>query len=242
MYSNLHFYRPLKAIAAFTFDLDDTLYDNHPVIMRTERESLAFLQQTFEPLREWQSADWQRLRAELRAKDPEICHDVTVWRWQAVYLALTRGGFSEAQASAGADSAMENFAHWRSQITVPESTHTTLRALAEKVPLAAITNGNADPTLFGLADYFAFILRSGPDGRSKPHDDMYRTAQQRLNVPMTHILHVGDDLTTDVAGAIRSGMQACWINDRERSLTTASDSRLLPHIEISRLDSLTALI
>lgn len=42
MYSNLHFYRPLKAIAAFTFDLDDTLYDNHPVIMRTERESLAF--------------------------------------------------------------------------------------------------------------------------------------------------------------------------------------------------------
>ncbi|KID00845.2 5-amino-6-(5-phospho-D-ribitylamino)uracil phosphatase YigB [Hafnia alvei] len=242
MCSTLHFYRPLNAIGAFTFDLDDTLYDNHPVIIRTERESLAFLQQNFEPLRDWQSPDWQRLRAELRAENPEIYHDVTAWRWQAVHLALTRNGFNHAQASAGADSAMENFAYWRSQITVPESTHTTLQALAEKAPLAAITNGNADPNLFGLADYFAFILRSGPDGRAKPYNDMYRVAQQRLNVPMRNILHVGDDLTTDVAGAVRCGMQACWINDRERSLTTASDSRLLPHVEISRLDSLTALI
>lgn len=46
MCSTLHFYRPLNAIGAFTFDLDDTLYDNHPVIMRTERESLAFCSKT----------------------------------------------------------------------------------------------------------------------------------------------------------------------------------------------------
>ncbi|HAI49332.1 MAG TPA: 5-amino-6-(5-phospho-D-ribitylamino)uracil phosphatase YigB, partial [Enterobacteriaceae bacterium] len=53
---------------------------------------------------------------------------------------------------------------------------------------------------------------------------------------------VGDDLTTDVAGAIRSGAQACWINLREASLMRATDSRLLPHLEISRLASLTALL
>lgn len=46
MCSTLHFYRPLNAIGAFTFDLDDTLYDNHPVIIRTERESLAFCSKT----------------------------------------------------------------------------------------------------------------------------------------------------------------------------------------------------
>lgn len=28
----MHFYRPLAPIKAMTFDLDDTLYDNHPVI------------------------------------------------------------------------------------------------------------------------------------------------------------------------------------------------------------------
>jgi len=53
---------------------------------------------------------------------------------------------------------------------------------------------------------------------------------------------VGDDLTTDVAGAIRSGVQACWINLLEGDLMQIDDSRLLPHLEISRLASLTSLI
>ncbi|MGP1084095.1 5-amino-6-(5-phospho-D-ribitylamino)uracil phosphatase YigB, partial [Serratia sp. CY58181] len=28
----MQFYRPLRPLAALTFDLDDTLYDNRPVI------------------------------------------------------------------------------------------------------------------------------------------------------------------------------------------------------------------
>jgi HAD superfamily hydrolase (TIGR01549 family) len=57
------------------------------------------------------------------------------------------------------------------------------------------------PELFGLSDYFRFVLRAGPDGRSKPFADMYHLAAERLNLPLGQILHVGDDLTTDVAGA-----------------------------------------
>ncbi len=38
----MHFYRPLERISAITFDLDDTLYDNRPVIARTEQQSVAF--------------------------------------------------------------------------------------------------------------------------------------------------------------------------------------------------------
>lgn len=44
----------------------------------------------------------------------------------------------------------------------------------------AITNGNAQPELFGLSDYFRFVLRAGPDGRSKPFADMYHLAAERL--------------------------------------------------------------
>ncbi len=39
---------------------------------------------------------------------------------------------------------------WRSRIDVPQETHDTLAKLAEKWPLVAITNGNAQPELFGL--------------------------------------------------------------------------------------------
>jgi putative hydrolase of the HAD superfamily len=114
--------------------------------------------------------------------------------------------------------------------------------LAARYPLVAITNGNVDPSLCGLDGYFQFVLRSGPDGRAKPYQDMYHLAVERLGVAPEQILHVGDDLTTDVAGALRAGLQACWINDRQRCLMQAADSRLLPHIEISQLASLTALL
>ncbi|POT54581.1 flavin mononucleotide phosphatase [Citrobacter amalonaticus] len=238
----MRFYRPLGRIAALTFDLDDTLYDNRPVIQRTEQEALAFVQNYHPALRTLQNADLHRLRQVVREAEPEIYHDVTRWRHRAVERAMLNAGLSAEEAVAGANAAMMNFAKWRSRVDVPEATHNTLQRLAKKWPLVAITNGNAQPERFGLGDYFEFVLRAGPDGRSKPFSDMYFLAAERLNVPIGEILHVGDDLTTDVAGAIRCGMQACWIKPENADLMQTNDSRLLPHLEISRLASLTSLI
>ncbi|WP_413736679.1 5-amino-6-(5-phospho-D-ribitylamino)uracil phosphatase YigB [Sodalis sp. RH21] len=238
----MHFYRPLRPFSALTFDLDDTLYDNRPVIARTELESVAFLQSYHPALKTLDAGHFKALRAELRRQEPEIYHDVTRWRWRAVELALRNHGLSAQEARAGADAAMANFARWRSDISVPDATHRTLGALAARWPLVAITNGNASPEACGLGDYFAFVLRAGPDGRAKPYRDMYHRAAIKLDVPLNGILHVGDDLAADVTGAIRCGMQACWINDRGGDFFQAPDARLLPHIEISQLASLTALL
>ena len=238
----MRFYRSLGQIGAITFDLDDTLYDNRPVILRTEQEALAFVQRYHPALRTIQNADLQQLRQVVREAEPEIYHDVTRWRHRAVEQAMLNAGLSAEEAAAGANAAMINFAKWRSQVDVPAETHDTLKALAKKWPLVAITNGNAQPELFGLGDYFTFVLRAGPDGRSKPFSDMYLLAAEKLNLPPGEILHVGDDLTTDVAGAIRSGLQTCWIKPQNADLMQTFDSRLLPHMEISRLASLTSLI
>lgn len=238
----MKFYRPLRQIDAITFDLDDTLYDNYPVIVRTESETMAFLRQYHPATADIEAAEWKAVRAELLEQDAEIYHDVTAWRHRALLLTMLRRGLSEAEAAAGAEATMQNFAQWRSRIDVPQETHDTLAALGKKFPLVAITNGNANPDLFGLSKYFEFTLVAGRDGRSKPWRDMYHLAAERLNVPLANILHVGDDLTTDVAGAVRCGMQACWINLREHNLMTARDARLLPHIEINQLASLTTLL
>ncbi|CCK16965.1 2-haloalkanoic acid dehalogenase [Cronobacter universalis NCTC 9529] len=56
----MYFYRPLGAIAALTFDLDDTLYDNRPVIARTEQETLAFMQCYHPRLSAFTAADLHR--------------------------------------------------------------------------------------------------------------------------------------------------------------------------------------
>ncbi|MBV4369074.1 5-amino-6-(5-phospho-D-ribitylamino)uracil phosphatase YigB [Erwinia phyllosphaerae] len=238
----MHFYRSLRPIAAMTFDLDDTLYDNRPVISRTAKESHAFLQAYHPALNDFSPQQYQQLRESLREQEPEIYHDVSEWRRRAVELAMLNAGLPAAEAEKGSRAVMANFAHWRSQITVSEETHSTLAALAARMPLVAVTNGNAEPHLFGLDKYFKFILRAGPHGRAKPYHDMYHLAAEKLNLPLENILHVGDDLTTDVAGAVRCGMQACWINPHNDNLMRASDSRLLPTLEISQLASLTALL
>lgn len=162
----MRFYRPLGRISALTFDLDDTLYDNRPVILRTEQEALTFVQNYHPALRSFQNEDLQRLRQAVREAEPEIYHDVTRWRFRSIEQAMLDAGLSAEEASAGAHAAMINFAKWRSRIDVPQQTHDTLKQLAKKWPLVAITNGNAQPELFGLGHYFEFVLRAGPHGRS----------------------------------------------------------------------------
>ncbi|MCZ4059627.1 5-amino-6-(5-phospho-D-ribitylamino)uracil phosphatase YigB [Pantoea sp. LMR881] len=238
----MKFYRPLRAIKAITFDLDDTLYDNYPVIRKTTAESHAALQAYHPSLRDFTPEAYQLLRDELLLREPDIGHDVSEWRRRSVELAMLNAGLSAAEALTGAAQVMEVFHQWRSQVDMPEETHQTLKILAEKVPLVAITNGNAQPEKLGIADYFQFALRAGPDGRAKPWMDMYHVAAERLNIEPQHILHVGDDLTSDVAGSLRCGMQACWINLRQGNLMHINDARLLPHVEISRLASLTSLL
>ncbi|XNM77084.1 5-amino-6-(5-phospho-D-ribitylamino)uracil phosphatase YigB [Escherichia coli] len=166
---------------------------------------------------------------------------MTRWRFGWINSRCSTPGCMPRRAGAGARAAMINLPNGL-VIDVPQQTHQHLKQLAKKWPLVAITNGNAQPELFGLGDYFEFVLRAGPHGRSKPFSDMYFLAAEKLNVPIGEILHVGDDLTTDVGGAIRSGMQACWIRPENGDLMQTWDSRLLPHLEISRLASLTSLI
>lgn len=238
----MHFYRPLGPVSALTFDLDDTLYDNGPVIERTETESLRFVQDYHPALKTLTGDDFATLRQRIREQHPEIYHDVTAWRYVSVVRLFQECGLTASAAQRGADEVMANFAQWRNRISVPQETHDTLARLAKKWPLVAVTNGNAVPESCGLGGYFRFVLRAGPDGRSKPHGDMFYRAAERLGIETRALLHVGDDLTTDVAGAVRAGAQACWINLNNSSLMKCPASRLLPHVEISRLASLTALI
>jgi putative hydrolase of the HAD superfamily len=167
------------------------------------------VQQYHPSLNALENTDLKRIRQSLLLAEPEIYHDVTEWRRRAVERAMLDAGLTVDEAAEGAQAAMQHFAKWRSRVDVPQETHETLAKLAEKWPLVAITNGNAQPALaWPITLNLCCALAHG---RAKPFNDMYHLAAERLNIPLGEILHVGDDLTTDVAGAIRCGMQACWI-------------------------------
>lgn len=239
----MHCWRPLQPVAALTFDLDDTLYDNQPVLQCAEQHTAAFLQQSHPALASWQPADYLAKRQQLRQRDPEIYHDVSRWRQRAIEeVVREQTGMSTEAASRLAEQAMRVFDQWRSRIDVPSETHQTLAALGRRWPLVAITNGNARPERCGLEGYFRFVLRAGGDGRAKPFPDLFHQAAARLQLPASALLHVGDDWRTDVQGALQNGLQACWFNPQRRPLPAETDPHALPQLEITRLASLTALL
>lgn len=238
----MRFYRPLNRPQAMTFDLDDTLYDNRQVILTTVEKTHQALQAWHPSLANITPQDYDCERLWIEQQQPEIVHDVTAWRQATLVSLIQKAGMSLAQAHTGAEEVMTVFHQWRSAAHIPELTHRVLAELATKIPLVAITNGNADAEQLGIAQYFSLVLRAGPDGKAKPSGDLYQIAAQHLRLAPNTILHVGDDLITDVQGAVVAGFQACWINDRQQNLLTASSARVIPHLEISRLDSLTSLL
>jgi putative hydrolase of the HAD superfamily len=238
----MHFYRQLPKIRAMTFDLDDTLYDNRPVIAHLEQQMIEWMAQhhpvSITPPLSW----WSELKQNLANRDPELRHDVTHWRYQQLKQGLELLGYDETKATLAAQQAIDEVLRLRNLIDVPDITHQILSELAEKIPLIAITNGNADPDKIGLGDYFQAVLKAGPDGYAKPYPDLFSKAQQQLALPPASILHVGDHLRTDVLGAWRNNFSSCWFNDQPLNLLQAKRARILPDIEVSHLAELVSLV
>lgn len=64
----------------------------------------------------------------------------------------------------------------------------------------------------GLLDLFDDVLFSGDLGVAKPHPDVFTALAERAESPLTRIIHVGDDLLTDVDGALDAGCHALHYN------------------------------
>jgi 2-haloacid dehalogenase/putative hydrolase of the HAD superfamily len=50
----------------------------------------------------------------------------------------------------------------------------------------------------------------------KPRPEIFLAALDQLRLPAANVLHVGDSLTSDVAGANVLGIPVAWVNRRAR--------------------------
>ena len=241
----MRFNKALQPIAALSFDLDDTLYDNAPVIAAAESWFAAYLTSRYRlpgyclDVRFW--TEQKKLTAQLY---PQLKDDVTLLRAQALCDTFERlkrplKDISEALQL------VDIFIDKRSAVSVPPETHRVLQRLALKLPLCAISNGNVRATRLGLKDYFAFDLRPAttPGMARKPAADLYLQAAARLNIPPQSLLHVGDEPMTDVAGALAAGCQCAWLRGGIAGRSPKDDKLFtLPTLEIDALADLLRLI
>ena len=199
-------------IQAISFDLDDTLYDNRPVMIALEQGMEKWITQHYPKTASLNTTRWEQIKQQVAREKMELRDDVTQWRHARIQQGLSDCGYTLEEAQQGAEKAIEHMFSLRNQIDVPAKTHEVLQQLMEQVPIIAITNGNADPRQIGLDQYFDHVYYAGKDGKAKPNSALFQNAAQDLQLDPTQILHVGDDLICDVQGAKNAGLQTAWFN------------------------------
>lgn len=233
------FYKNIGSIKALSFDLDDTLYDNVPVINGAEERFAKLLQERYRlPSEIANRAFWDEARAFVLRKEPDCANDMSVLRETSLMVGFARLGkiisFDTAKALTS------EFVSIRSEIKVPVSTLKLLGDLKKKYTLAAISNGNSDLKQNGLSSYFDYDFRPCIGGnRCKPYPDLFYDYAKVMALHPGDILHVGDDPFTDVAGSVKAGCICAWLEGGiVGKCAGAGALSVLPHIKLSSLEEL----
>lgn len=201
-------------IQCIAFDLDDTLWECHPVIMRAEQHFYDWLKlyypkisqkYSFEALIEHRTAFMQA--------HPETRHDMTALRKNWLKRLAQEADY-ENSAKNLVESGFEVFWLARNQVTFFEGTLERLEALSKHYKLGVISNGNADVKHIGIGHLFDFVLSSEKAGVAKPHKDIFNQAVELAAVNPEEMIYVGDDPERDVLGALSAGLHAVWYNPR----------------------------
>ncbi|MFQ3235175.1 MAG: HAD superfamily hydrolase (TIGR01549 family) [Paraglaciecola sp.] len=236
------FYRQLQKITAMTFDLDDTLYDNHPFILKAEQKLLAFLQQHSPCGTGTDTRYWRRHKLTVLDDHPELHGDMGLLRRKTLTRGLAELGYKSHQLDKAVDDAFAFFYHQRSNFKVSSEVCKILDSLAARLPLIAITNGNVNLQQIGIGDYFQKSFHASLAFPMKPASNMFDAAQQFLQRPASEILHIGDDLQKDIQGAKQAGFSSAWYAYNRTMHLKNEPVSLMPDIQLTSLDELCTLL
>ncbi len=233
------FYRDYVTPKVISFDLDDTLYDNAPVILYAEnyiKEILGCRYLGGMPLDE---NLYYTTKKRILTLLPELVHDVSLVRYFVYEELLKQYGWGKYFAREKAAEMVDAFIKVRSRLPVSQNIVSFLQKIRKHYHVVAVSNGNADIDMTILKNNFDLVLHPTIDFHSKPKSDLFDYVSYFYKVPHNKILHVGDNTITDVFGTVNSGCQACWYTEYIRDF---DEIKVLPHVEVSSLSDLSALL
>ncbi|MBK0392982.1 HAD family hydrolase [Ramlibacter algicola] len=226
----------ISRVKTISLDLDDTLWPIWPTIERAEKV-----------LHDWLAAHapmaaalfsnpaaLREIRNHVADQRPDIKHDLSAVRRESIRLALYRAGEDPLLA----ERAFDAFFSARQQVELYEDAHDALAVLSARYPLVSLSNGNADLKRVGIDRFFRAAVSAREFGVGKPDPRIFHAAAGAVDVEPHEVLHVGDDATLDVIGAVNAGMQAVWVN-RDGHQWTYDEP---PHATVSDLRQLCALL
>lgn len=225
----------IKTIKAITLDLDDTLWPVWPVIERAEKALENWLSH-HAPMAAALFANPKArhdLREQVCRSRPDLKYKLSTIRREAIRLALLRSEEDPLLAEA----AFDVFFDERNRVTFFDDAVPGLEFLAARFPLVAVSNGNADIQRVGLGKFFHASISAQEFGVGKPDARIFHAAAGSVGVTPEQVLHVGDDATLDVLGALNCGMQTVWVNRSDH----VWPHELTPHETVTSLTELCDL-
>ena len=226
----------ITRIKAISLDLDDTLWPISPTIESAEKVLHQWMMD-YAPMAAAlfsSPAALHEIRNHMVASRPDLKNDLSAVRRESIRLALYRAGENPLLA----EQAFEVFFAERQRVTLYEDVKPSLKFLAERFPLVAVSNGNADLERVGLHTYFRANISAREFGVAKPDPRIFHAAAGAVNLTPESVLHVGDDATLDALGAINAGMQAAWVNRLAQKWPHAHE----PHVTLNDLTQLCGLL
>lgn len=112
-----------------------------------------------------------------------------------------------------------------------------LDVLAPHFNLGLVSNGNSYPERCGLGGRFGFVVFAQDVRIEKPDRRIFQIAAERARCPLEQLVHVGDSLEDDVAGAGEAGAQTVWLNRQGLK----NDTGVRADFEVTSLTELPAI-
>ena len=232
----------IKKYKVMSFDLDNTLYDNVPVLEKAEQALFLFLQEKLTPQRIPPLSWWIDLSIHLLNQHNSLEHDITALRKLTLYEGIGQIAktLTQDEIKTLVNDGMSVFMDWRNKIVIGSEVNHVLMMLKKKYRLVIITNGNAQPQLFmpNYSALFDMTFFAGQHGKKKPHVDLFSQCCEYCNIQPNELIHVGDMLEDDVYGAKKYGADAIWLR---HSAPLIKNQKYIADLEITDLVQLLTI-
>ena len=223
-------------VAAISFDVDGTLWDFERVMRDALRAVLEELSQldvatARNPDVEKMVAIRNRTEERLRGK----VSNLNAIREESMKQALREAGSPDDDL--GSYLTQAYFRHRDAGRALFPDVRPALERLAPRYQLGLLSNRSTGADALGIGDVVSFeVFAQDHGGIEKPDRRLFDIAVEQAGCPARKIVHVGDSLQNDVAGARNAGFRPVWLN---RASVTDNHRT---GIEIASLEELVALL
>lgn len=204
-------------IRLITFDLDNTLWDVNPVILRAEKILKQWMNDHIpEVLDHYHLEGFKAFRQQATQNRPELAKLPTTFRKQLLAHCFSQVGLTGEELDEQVERAFHVFHKARNEIDFYPETLPLLENLQSDFDLIALSNGNADVHMVGLGDYFKAHFSAESTGKPKPDPAMFLAALNHADVSPEQALHIGDHPIEDIETARQLGFNTIWFNQDQK--------------------------